>query len=251
MDDLFIDSDNALGAPSGDVDDAYAITALLRSDARITAIGSCDGNTTAHRASGCNSALAAFLRSDVPVLDSQEAQRMLPTFEGRVAALGPLTNVVHATRASEIVIVGGNLSSPGRWPPLWPHEFNLTKDRHAAWRVFHSDVPLTIFPLDVARRLWVTREMLEQIPGPIGELLRRGTERWLRRLRRLRWTSKFPIFDLTAALYLLGTEGVALEEMTAEMRANTHIRFGQGRRVVRVCRTLDRDVLWSRFLALL
>jgi inosine-uridine nucleoside N-ribohydrolase len=43
---IFIDSDNALGSPCGDVDDAFAIAALLRSGVPVAALASASGNTS-------------------------------------------------------------------------------------------------------------------------------------------------------------------------------------------------------------
>src|ERR1041384_7895097 len=122
---FFIDSDNALGSHRGDVDDAYAIAALLGAKADVAAIGACDGNTSAEQAYANNLRLASLFDYRGPVLPAHESRDFLRTFPGRVLALGPLTNIVDARNASEIVIVGGNSSTRGRWPPTWPHEFNL------------------------------------------------------------------------------------------------------------------------------
>lgn len=63
------------------------------------------------------------------MLRGYEARVFLRAFPDRIVALGPLTNVVDATAAAEVICVGGTLRSRGRWPPVWPHEFNFTKDR--------------------------------------------------------------------------------------------------------------------------
>jgi inosine-uridine nucleoside N-ribohydrolase len=246
---IFIDTDNALGSPTGDVDDAYAIAALVRSGVAIGAISSVAGNTSEPRAFENNRRLADLLGWHGPLLHGgSEARAALATFEGRVAALGPLTNVIAATHASEIVLVGANASSRGRWPPWWPHEFNLTKDVRATRELFRSDVPLTIFPLDVARQLWITRRDLDAINGPLGDYLRTGSARWFRHLLLVRRTRRFAIYDLAAALYLLDADGFTMEHTTAAMRPNTFIEFGAGSREVKVCRALDRVRLWQRFL---
>src|SRR5260370_5272722 len=242
---IFIDTDNAMGSPSGDVDDAFAIAALVRSGIAIAAIASVAGNTPEPRAFENNRRLGEVLGWRGPLLrGGAEARAALAMFDGRVAALGPLTNVTAATRAREIAIVGANTSSRGRWPPRWPHEFNLTKDVSATLELFRSDVPLTIFPLDVARELWVTRRDLDAIRGPLGEYLRAGAVRWFRRLWRVKFTRRLPNYDLAAALYLLDEDGFTMEHTTAAMRPNTFIEFGAGTRQVKECRTLDRQRLW-------
>lgn len=248
---LFVDSDNAMGSPRGDVDDAYAIAALLAAGAPVAAISSCRGNTSEALAYENNLRLARLVGWDGAVIRAAEARERLPDFDGRVLALGPLTNVVNAGRASEIIIVGGNSISHGRWPPLWPHEFNLTRDRAAARAVFALDVPLTIFPLNVARQLTITAGDLDAIRGALGDYFRSESRRWFAHLRRVRFTTRFPIYDLAAALYALGETGFTCIDTTAVMRRNTSMVFGLGKRRVKLCVALDRDRLWRRFVQLL
>lgn len=225
---LFVDSDNALGSPRGDVDDAFAIAALLEANAPIAAISSCAGNTSEELAYANNARLAAHFGWKGDVLRSHEARDRLRTFTGRVLALGPLTNIVHAQRASEIIVVGGNTASRGRWPPLWPHEFNLTKDRDATHAVFALDVPLTIIPLNIARRHTITED---QVP----DFLRAGSRRWFRHLLLFRLTRRMPVYDLVAARYALGLPGFTFLETTAHLRRNTFLDIGRGTRRVKLC----------------
>lgn len=244
---LFVDSDNALGAAGGDVDDAFAIAALFAAGVPVAALSSCSGNTSERRAYENNRRLAALFAWDGPVIDAAEARERLPEFTGRVVALGPLTNIAGASKAREIVFVGGNSVSHGRWPPFWPYEFNLTRDRAATRAVFALDVPLTIFPLNVARQLTVREADLEGIGGAVGETLRRESRRWFAHLRRMRFTRLFPVYDLAAALYVLDPAGFTFQETTARMRPNTFLEFGRGDRHVKLCVALDHDRLWGRF----
>ncbi|HVE70493.1 MAG TPA: hypothetical protein VNI54_03925 [Thermoanaerobaculia bacterium] len=82
------------------------------------------------------------------------------------------------------------------------------------------------------------------------DFLREGSRRWFAHLRRVRFTRDFPVYDLAAALYAVGGEGFTMERTTAEMRANTFLRFGRGSREVTLCAAIDREVLWRRFLAI-
>ncbi len=247
---IFIDTDNALGSARGDVDDAYAIAALVRSAVSIADISAVSGNVTEAEAHRNNQRLCSLLGWEGPLLRGAEARTSLADFRGRIVAIGPLTNVAAARRASEIILVGGNTTTRGRWPPLWPHEFNLTFDRPATHQVFASNVPLTILPLNVARELWVLKGDLQAISGPLGEALRSGTERWFRTLLWRRHTRRFAIYDLAAALYALDAAGFAFEETTVTMRPNTFLEFGRGTRPVKLCRALDRHRLRRRFLAI-
>lgn len=255
---LLIDTDNALGSPRGDVDDGLAIAALLRSGLPVAGVASVSGNTSEERAFRNNQALGAACGYGGSYLRGADAGSW-PVWESgtlRVAALGPLTNVAAALAdrgrldVSEVVLVGANTSSRGRWPPLWPHEFNLTKDRAATRAVFASDLPLTIVPLDVARRLRVGPRELAELAGPLGDLLRRHSRRWLRRSRLVRWSSSFPAFDLLAAACLIDPESVTVEETRARLHPNFRVEFGQGEREVRVVRDFDRERIWRRFVRL-
>ena len=248
---IFVDSDNAMGSTRGDVDDAFALAALLAARAPVAAISACAGNTSEESAHHNNLRIARRFGWPGPVLRGREAKETLPTFRGRVLALGPLTNVAGAGQAKEIIVVGGNATSRGRWPPFWPYEFNLTKDRMAALAVFALDVPLTVFPLDVTRQLTIAEADLDGLPGDAGDYLRRESRRWFVHLRRLRLTKRFPVYDLAASLYILGEEGFTFVETTAVMQRNTSVTFGQGTRLVKLCVALDREVLWERFVGLL
>lgn len=254
---LFIDSDNAHGSLFGDVDDAFAIAALLRSRLTIVAVAATAGNTSEARAYQNNVALAQHAGFAGPLLRGNETAAFLAAASPlRIAALGPLTNVAAALNAGatqhlEVLIVGGSLASRGRWPPLWPHEFNLTKDRRAALAVFASVLPLTLFPLDVVRSLYATAYDVSALDGNLGRYLDLGARRWLARLRLLKGTGRFPIWDLAAALYAIDPHGFVFEERVARMRPNTSIDWGAGKRRVQVCTALDRDLLWERFIRLI
>ena len=216
----------------------------------IDAITTVAGNTTGELSYRNTTHLCETLGFSGRVVPPEESRDVPRSFTGRIAALGPLTNITGAARASEIVIVGGTLDTRGRWPPLWPYEFNLTFDRDAARRVFALDVPLTIFPLDVARTLWVHQKDLDPIRGPFGEMARRESRRWFKHLFWLRQTRRFPIYDLAVAMYLIGTEGLTLLDTVATMHANTFIELGKGTRPVRVCTAIRRELLWQQFLQL-
>jgi len=241
---LLIDSDNAMGSAAGDVDDGLAVAALLKSGLRIAALTSVGGNTTQAQADRNNRTLGALCGFSGPYCFSGSEPL-------RIVALGPLTNAAGwLDRASEIILVGGNVSSPGRFPPWWPHEFNLTHDRPAARAVFSSSVPLTVVPLDVARRMRVGKAELAELYGPLGEHLRKHSKRWLRRSRLLRWSSTFPVYDLPAAMYAIDPSLVDVVETTARCHPNLWVEFGNGGRPVQLVRSFDPREIWRRFVAL-
>jgi purine nucleosidase len=271
---LVVDSDNGLGAPRGDVDDGLALAALFRSGLPIAAVASVFGNTTEPRARANHRTLAALCGYAGPVLAGaagplprsgppgplSEAARLLVAGPGpwRLIALGPLTNLAAALaadpavagRLAEVVCVGGNATSRGRWPPLWPFEFNLTHDRRATRLVFESAAPLTLVPLDVARRLVVTPGDLAGLPGPLGSHLRRHTARWFRRALLLRGRRAFPAWDLVAALLAVGPAGCETEATVARLSPSGWVELGAGHRPLRLVRAIDPAELRRRFRAL-
>lgn len=246
---ILIDSDNAMGSRMGDVDDGLAIAAILRSGVPVAGLSSVAGNTSEANADRNNRALGTLCGYPGPYLRGLRAVDAAEPL--RILALGPLTNVAalldRAERISEVVLVGGNSSSPGRFPPWWPHEFNLTHDRPAARAVFDSSLSLTVVPLDVAQRMRVGKRELAELCGELGEYLRRKSARWLRRSRIVRWSSSFPAYDLPAAMYILEPSLVEVEETTARVHRNLWIEFGKGGRPVRLVRGFDPEELWRRF----
>lgn len=238
MDALLIDSDNALGSPRGDVDDAFALAALFQSGLPIAAVTPVAGNTSKEMADRNNRALGEICGYRGP-WDAGEIKGPV-----RFLALGPLTNLASCKlEVSEAILVGGNLTSRGRFPPWWPHEFNLTKDREATRKVFASDIPLTVVPLDVTRRLRISPEDLQ------GHFLQEGSRRWARRSLLLRGSQRFPVFDLAAAAYVIDPSLVTVEETTARLRPNLYVEFGKGDRRLRIVRDLDPELIWRLFFS--
>ena len=257
---LLLDTDNAAGSTSGDVDDAFAVAALLCSGLPVAAVASVGGNTSEARADRNNRVLGSlcdyrgrYLRGvqagDVP----DRIDRAGDLWTGgplRFLALGPLTNlaaVLDRGAVSEAVLVGGNLTSRGRFPPWWPHEFNLTKDPQATRAVFASDLPLTVVPLDVARRLRIGPREMSGLPGELGVFLRRHSARWARRSLLIRGSRRFPVFDLAAAACVIDPALVTVEETRARLHPNLWVEFGRGDRRLRVVRDLAPAGVWRLF----
>ncbi len=264
-----IDADNAMGSPFGDVDDGFAVAAMLLSGLPVAGVASVRGNTSESRADRNNRRIGQlchysgpFLRGSAGLNRPGEASRFL-TGQGpplRFIAFGPLTNLAAAIlsdpagtsqRVGEVVIVGSNASSAGRWPPFWPHEFNLTKDLRATRIVFESQLPLTFAPLDLLGKMTVSREDLDQLQGDLGAYLREQSRRWLLRARLLKLSATFPVWDLVAAMYAIGEPSIQTRQCSATMQRNGWIDFRQGTREVKLIRDFDRHALWSRFVELI
>ncbi len=240
------------------MDDAFAIAALLRSGLPVAAVASVSGNTSEALADRNNRILGELCGYQGPYLRGVEAGDVSDRIDRadlgaplRFIALGPLTNLAAVlTRCSEAVLVGSNLTSRGRFPPWWPHEFNLTKDPGATRAVFASDLPLTVIPLDVARRLRAGPRELRDLQGPVGDFLRRHSARWSRRSLLVRGSRRFPVFDLAAAAYILEPSLATVKESRVRLHPNLWVEYGQGERRVRVVRDLDANAIWERFVQL-
>jgi inosine-uridine nucleoside N-ribohydrolase len=268
---LWIDTDVALGASRGDVDDGFALAALFCAAAagRVTLAGisTVHGNTTATEAQACAEKLAsaAGLRALVrrgaehpgggspaagPIAELPEAAEIL--------ALGPLTNVAAALREnpdlpgrSRLRVVGG-ISSPWLWSgPFWPFEFNFTRDQEAARAVLSAPWrELVLYPLDVVARLRADAFRLTRLSriSSLGAYIGEGSRRWLRRARLRHLAGSFPVWDLPAGLEAAGL--VRLPKKRGTLRLFGGRRVGNSERLQWVTAAVPEQA-WAVFESLL
>jgi inosine-uridine nucleoside N-ribohydrolase len=266
---VFVDSDNALGSARGDVDDGIAIAVLLASGAPVQAFGSVFGNAPVDEAQRNNAALAELFRSTAPSLRGAarpgDADTAVAAHLGRalercaVLALGPLTNVAAALdrgtpledARARVICLGSNATTAGRWPPLWPFEFNFTKDRSALVRTFASRLELTVVPLDQAVRLRVPLDALDAIDGSVGTYLRTHARRWWVRARRLKRQATAPVWDLVAVAYLLWPERFLTRRIAARAHQSGWVQYGAGEREVTLITDYDAREIWQTAVATL
>ena len=96
---LLIDTDNAVGSPAGDVDDAFAIAALLRSGLPVAAVWRASrGNTSEARADRNNRGLGELCGYGGPTCEARAGDvpdriDLWSPAPLRFLALGPLTNL--------------------------------------------------------------------------------------------------------------------------------------------------------------
>jgi inosine-uridine nucleoside N-ribohydrolase len=269
---IWVDTDVALGAQGGDVDDGFALAALLAAHRRgaieLLGISTVFGNSTAAVSRGCAQELLGRAASVISVVAGAErpeertaasdAIARLPPGT-RLLCLGPLTNVAMACRGNpnlaptlDLRAVGANLSSRGFLPPLWPFEFNFARDAASARAVLAlAWKSLTLYPLDVVRRLTAGGDELLTLRrlGPLGEALDEGSRRWLARARwRYPLRHRFPLWDLPAALDVLDL----LHGRYAVRRPARSIgRFLEARREFRFLDAFEAEQAWRSFLELL
>lgn len=241
----FVEADNALGSARGDVDDGVALAALLGEIGADLVVGSTFGNTSEAEADRNNRALAAAAgvavrhvrgsarrgQADSDAVGSLcDAGRDL-----RVLALGPLTTLAAALARkpdlapAEVILVGGDLTSRGRWPPLWPHEFNFWLDRPAARLVFASHLPLTVVPIDLGRRLLLSRAFVASLRGPLGTFIGRHADRRLRRNRRWFGVDALRAYDLLAAAVWCVPSALRRQSMRLRLHRRGFLERGVGR----------------------
>jgi inosine-uridine nucleoside N-ribohydrolase len=193
----------------------------------------------------------------VPAAETASAIAALP--DGcRLVSIGPLSNLAAAiARAPDfparvsLSVVGGNLTSRGPLPPLWPHEFNLAKDRRSARAVLGAPWrELVLYPLNVVRALRCTAERARRLSqaGPAGALLAQGSRRWLRR-SRWRWGSAgFPVWDLPSALQAAGVLDVDIASVEFPSAQRRYSGIPQK---VSAAVAFDPQTAWREFDALL
>lgn len=262
---IFIDSDNALGSPFGDIDDGFALAALMKSQIPIIKISTIFGNTseplayrnTQQLAKICGFKGAVIRGAATRWAHDSEAARELASYGSplRILALGPMTNIALALNRNsglpnpiqELVFLGTNFSVP---LPAWRFfDFNQWKDPKSFRTVFDSKIKLTFIPCNIARRLRITRYALNEIPGELGVYLRLNSTRWFRRARFLKRTQSVPVWDLVAALYMIDPKQFNTIDTAATLGRRGDVTYGLGEaRPVEVVVDFDPESLWQTFL---
>lgn len=220
---VWIDTDLALGAASGDVDDGFALAALLVDpDVEVLGLSTVSGNTDADTARHCLRELVAEVprRPGAESLESRicppaEVPRRMAALPAgaKLLALGPLTNVAAAVRLDASLPARVELATvvtirrPWRHPWLRFYCLNSRADRDAARAVAAPRwASQRIFPLDVVQQLRFDTYDLDRLAslGPLGAHLARHSRRWLRQAGWRYRRRSFPAWDLVAALATTG-----------------------------------------------
>ncbi len=262
---LFIDSDNALGAPSGDIDDAFAVAVLVKSGIPISAISSVFGNASEDWVYRNHLECAKICGYGGPILhgatrrgeEETESSRRLADETGptRVLAMGPMTNVAAALRKNpdlpkrvdELVFLGGNLGFPA--PAFRFVDFNQWQDPLALRTALGSELKMTCLPLNLARRLRMSWKDLSTISGDLGNYFREHSRRWFRRARLGKFRGHVPVWDLVSALYVLRPGLFTTRDSSVVLGRFGQFYFGPAAgRPLKVVIDFDPAVLWTTFL---
>jgi inosine-uridine nucleoside N-ribohydrolase len=278
---LYVDSDNALGEVLGDIDDGFALSALLayhrqqqeleHAHWRVAAVGSVFGNANSVAAQKNNRLMGRHLGFHGPYLKGADEPSQTGTETGqflvsapinRIAALGPLTNIADAIqldpglpqRIEECVVVGGYRKTRGMWPPYFPMEFNLTKDLRATQLVFASKMPLTVVPLDVARRLKASLADLAHLNGPAAMRIKMYGVPWQIRTLVVKRSKRFAVWDLVAAMYLINPHLFQIESVGMSLSNRGLLKPSRDQassRPVKMVVDFDPAQVWGQYVALM
>jgi len=210
---LWIDTDVALGAEHGDVDDGFALAAVaLAAGARLLGVSAVTGNTDGATAHACADRLLRVAEVDCPRFTEDEAPGELARLPPgtSVLAIGPPSNLLRAAeidpgfpRRVEVRVVG-RVRNPIRNPLLPLCDLNFrSRSARPFWRLAFRE--LRVFPLDVVRRLRFDAADLRRLESTtVGAYLARHSRRWLTRARRRFLQRCFPVWDLVPALDAVG-----------------------------------------------
>jgi inosine-uridine nucleoside N-ribohydrolase len=153
-----------------------------------------------------------------------------------VVAIGPCTNVAAAIlldpavaqSVAEIVVMGGAIRVPGLVTPTV--EFNVGYDPESVAVVFASGAPVTLVPLDVTTRTFMTPQDLERIAGGgthLHDFLARTSRPWLRFAMEMRGLPGFWLHDPLAMAYALDPAILTLTPMHVAVTLGGELTAGQ------------------------
>ncbi len=151
--------------------------------------------------------------------------------------VGPLTNLAlllacypgAAENVERVVVMGGAIAEGNVTPAA---EFNIYVDPEAAWRVFHSGLPVTMIGLDVTHRALMTDAHAERLrsAGASGRLVAELYDFFVQYHRRTYRTEGAPIHDAVAVAHVL-RPGI-VETLHLRVDVDRESRLCRGRTVV-------------------
>lgn len=244
---VWIDTDITIGRKTHvfsycDVDDGYALAALLRAaEVEVTGISSTLGNTEDIEIS--TEVARSFIASYGPA--SLQVYRGSPTPLAQYAASPPLPEAVKVLaetlrtrrltllclgaatnialllqrfpeiepQIEEIVLVAGRQSVDthfisGHWQPKPFRDLNFESDPEAFAILLNSSVPLTLVPFETCNQVWIHPEDLYHLEkaNKVGRFLASHSLGWLAEWETVFGCNGFNPFDLVAAGYVLFPE---------------------------------------------
>lgn len=233
---VWIDTDPAITAGNGEVDDAFALIQALRSpELEIIGISAVFGNTDIdHSYAMAQEITRRAGRSDVnvyrgcgaagdrvPNAATDALGMALADGPLTIAALGPLTNIAAALahrdaaidNVGEIIFVGGRRSglefraTPTQEQPF--QDLNFELDPHAAATLLSLGVPMTLAGWEVSARMWLTPADLDRLSAQddaCAQWLAKSARKWQAEWQRNFAAPGFTPFDTLAIGWMLAPE---------------------------------------------
>lgn len=244
---MWVDTDIAIGHKSGllgycDVDDGYALAALLHTDSvRVVGVSTTLGNTNDINVS--TNTARQFIKAHAPygVPVHQGAAKKLPmdfsqaeTNEAvehlalalqndrlTILALGSATNIAVLLlkfpeledRIDEIVLVAGRRSIDqhffsGHWQPKPFRDLNFEFDPLAFTLLLNGHAKITLVPFETCHQVWIRPHDLLKIgkSNAVGKYLAEHSLGWIAEWEAVFGANGFNPFDLVAAGYVIHPE---------------------------------------------
>jgi purine nucleosidase len=145
-----------------------------------------------------------------------------------LCTVAPLTNIAQAiirdpdtmSKVKHIVMMGGVFGFEDVTLSLPVSEHNFRCDPEAARVVFNSDLPITLFPLDVTLKTPFMREDLEQLRGqqhPLLSLVVQEIETWLEVIKKLAGRDYCHLHDPLAAASIVDP-GIVTQKVATSLK---------------------------------
>ena len=160
--------------------------------------------------------------------------------------VGPLTNIAlllarhpeAAANVERIVIMGGAVAEGNVTSAA---EFNIYVDPEAAWRVFHSGLPVTMVGLDVTHKALMMPSHVEQLrtSGDVGRFVAELHDFFVQYHERTYGTEGAPIHDAVAVAQVL-RPGI-VETLPRHVDVDCESRLCRGRTVVDLWRRTGEE----------
>ena len=160
--------------------------------------------------------------------------------------VGPLTNIAlllarhpeAAGNVERIVIMGGAVAEGNVTPAA---EFNIYVDPEAAWRVFHSGLPVTMVGLDVTHKALMMPSHVERlrVSGDVGRFVAELHDFFVQYHERTYGTEGAPIHDAVAVAQVL-RPGI-VETLPRHVDVDCESRLCRGRTVVDLWRRTGEE----------
>jgi inosine-uridine nucleoside N-ribohydrolase len=231
---VWIDTDPAITAGNGEVDDAFALIQALRSpELDVVGISAVFGNCAIdHTYPMAQEIIRRAGRDDVSVYRgcgeisigavSNLATKALAAAIGEapltILALGPLTNIAATlserpdlvANVEEIIFVGGRRpglefrATPEQTKPF--RDLNFELDPPAATALIKLGVPMTFAGWEVASKMWLTPDNLDWLSAngdDCGRWLAQSARKWQADWQRIFSAPGFTPFDTLAVGWLV------------------------------------------------